>query len=315
MTPFRPLFPLLCVALVAGAATFARQHHRAALPVVAATQPANTREAWAVDLLGRLGNMQPTGATVAFLQAWHRAEGGTAAFNWLNTTQPAPGATDYNAVGVKNYPDYETGIAATVETLISDHPGYAEIVAGLQSNNIDLVMAGLRASPWGTHAGLVADVYAEIAPVVPENGAQRATGHKSNVTPTMEIGARFDTADCATWGFQAGCRHWGTDFLGAEGTPVFAPFDLTIIALGEYGPGPTWGQYVQGTLADGYVFYAGHLEGRAAMRGGDTLPAGAVLGFTNGLAHTHIQLAPPGNTGACAQDGSCVDFERYFDEH
>jgi hypothetical protein len=80
----------------------------------------------------------------------------------------------------------------------------------------------------------------------------------------MEVGAHFDTVDCGAWGFQVGCMHWGTDLLGAEGTPVAAPFDLTIIALGEYGPGPTWGQYVQGTFADGYVFYAGHLEGRPA---------------------------------------------------
>lgn len=139
--------------------------------------------------------------------------------------------------------------------------------------------------------------------------------HKSNVTPTMEVGARFDTRDCGSWGFQVGCQHWGTDLLGAEGTPVLAPFDMTIIALGEYPPGPTQGQYVQGTLPDGDVLYLGHLEGRQPMSVGDTLPAGTLLGFTNSLAHTHAQLAPPGDVGPCAQDGSCIDFERYFAEH
>src|SRR6476661_8657590 len=68
----RPLFPLLCLALVAGAATVARQH-RTAPPAVAAA-PTNEREAWALALLSRLGNDAPTQDTVAFLQAWHRAE-------------------------------------------------------------------------------------------------------------------------------------------------------------------------------------------------------------------------------------------------
>lgn len=142
-----------------------------------------------------------------------------------------------------------------------------------------------------------------------------AAGGKFNVTPTMEVGAHFDTADCAVWGFQVGCMHWGADLMGAEGTPVTAPFDLTIISLGEYGPGPTWGQFVQGTFPDGAVFYSGHLEDRQPMEVGQTLPAGTLLGYTNAYNHTHIQLAPPGNTGPCAQDGSCLDFEQYYATH
>jgi hypothetical protein len=49
--------------------------------------------------------------------AWTRAEGGTAAFNPFNTTEPWPGATDYNTALVKNYPTASAGIAATVKTL------------------------------------------------------------------------------------------------------------------------------------------------------------------------------------------------------
>lgn len=49
--------------------------------------------------------------------AWQRAEGGTAAFNAWNTTEPWPGATDYNAQGVKNYATASAGTAATVATL------------------------------------------------------------------------------------------------------------------------------------------------------------------------------------------------------
>ena len=55
------------------------------------------------------------------LRAWARAEGGTARFNPLNTTEPWPGATDYNTVGVKNYPSGAAGISATAATLVNGH--------------------------------------------------------------------------------------------------------------------------------------------------------------------------------------------------
>lgn len=49
--------------------------------------------------------------------AWARAEGGTAQWNPLNTTQSFPGATTYNSAGVKNYPSPIAGISATAVTL------------------------------------------------------------------------------------------------------------------------------------------------------------------------------------------------------
>ena len=49
--------------------------------------------------------------------AWQRAEGGSARFNAWNTTEPWPGATDYNSAHVKNYPNAYAGTAATVATL------------------------------------------------------------------------------------------------------------------------------------------------------------------------------------------------------
>lgn len=149
--------------------------------------------------------------------------------------------------------------------------------------------------------------YAVAQPIV--------VGGKYPVTPTMQTSALFESQDCAVWGFQKDCQHWGVDYMAVEGTPVSAPFDMTIIALGEYPPGPTFGQYVQGTLPDGDVLYLGHLEARQPMQAGDVLPAGTLLGFTNSLQHTHAQLAPPGNTGPCAQDGSCLDFADYYRTH
>ena len=49
--------------------------------------------------------------------AWATAEGGTAQWNPLNTTEPMIGATDYNQAHVKNYPTPIHGISATALTL------------------------------------------------------------------------------------------------------------------------------------------------------------------------------------------------------
>ena len=64
------------------------------------------------------------------LKAWAKAEGGTARFNPLNTTQPWPGSTDYNSVHVKNYPTGAAGISATATTLVNGH--YDGIVRDLR---------------------------------------------------------------------------------------------------------------------------------------------------------------------------------------
>lgn len=286
----------------------------------APSRPTADRERAAYALLATVGNTQPTEGMVQEVVVWSIAEdGGDGALerhNPWNTTmcgfgQAAPINSD-GACGVGAYATFEDGIAANAATLMQGN--FSEVRAALLSNDVEGFRQALWASPWAaSHYGYGAGWVEETQ--VQSRTRVSSTGQKYNVTPTMEIGAHFDTTDCGAWGFQVGCQHWGTDLLGAEGTPVVAPFDLTIIALGEYPHGPTWGQYVQGTFADGYVFYAGHLEGRQSMQVGQTLPAGTLLGFTNGYAHTHVQLAGPGNTGPCAQDGSCVNFEVYFKEH
>lgn len=268
------------------------------------------RERWAVDFLAGLGNETPSADTVTMVVEWTIAEDSSMdAFtrnNPLNTTQDGFEETQViNSDGVRGYSTRDAGLFAALHTVTNGL--YNDVVTALLANDAAAARRALWASPWaGSHYGYGAG-WLTYTP--------RVSSAKFMVTPTMEVGAHFDTADCGAWGFQAGCRHWGTDLPGAEGTPVYAPFDLTVIALGGYGTGPTMGQYVQGTFADGYVFYAGHLESRQRMSVGETLPAGTLLGFTNSLAHTHVQLAEPGNAGACAQDGTCVDFERYFEEH
>ncbi|HTR75369.1 MAG TPA: hypothetical protein VMH33_08960 [Solirubrobacterales bacterium] len=112
------------------------------------------------DVLREIG----AGVTTENLRAchaWQAAEGGNASWNPWNTTEPAPGAKDYNSVGVKIYPNARTGIAATVKTLLNGH--YAQILAAFSRGNQGLhVCECIDASVWGTkHAE---DVYKKLYP-------------------------------------------------------------------------------------------------------------------------------------------------------
>lgn len=87
--------------------------------------------------------------------AWMQAEGGNAKWNPLNTTHWAIGATDYNWVGVKNYPDARTGIEATAETLNygarTGQYHYARIRSRLRRNKGALgTLWAVERSTWGT---------------------------------------------------------------------------------------------------------------------------------------------------------------------
>jgi hypothetical protein len=74
----------------------------------------------------------------------------------------------YNSVGVRNYPDYETGIQATARTLTNGY--YPRTLAGLQSN-APMVDDG-EMGVWGTGGE---GIRAQLA-IAPENGAHEATG-------------------------------------------------------------------------------------------------------------------------------------------
>jgi hypothetical protein len=58
-----------------------------------------------------------TEENLQFCQAWQKREGGNAQWNPFNTTWVRPGSTDYNSVGVQNYPTSLIGIQATGKTL------------------------------------------------------------------------------------------------------------------------------------------------------------------------------------------------------
>lgn len=75
-----------------------------------------TRERFAREVLRELG-APASQRNLWALVAWMQAEGSTAKFNPLATTQAMPGATDFNSVGVKNYTSLQQGVEATAKTL------------------------------------------------------------------------------------------------------------------------------------------------------------------------------------------------------
>jgi hypothetical protein len=99
-------------------------------------------------LLASLGDPN-TGPNVQALDAWQAAEGGFIHLNPLNTTQPEPGATIWNSVGVKSYPDWPTAIRATARTLKNGL--YPKVLAALRSGTDAAAVAhAVGASQWGT---------------------------------------------------------------------------------------------------------------------------------------------------------------------
>lgn len=106
----------------------------------------------------RIGTLNPRWVN-AFVAEWARHENTDALNNPLATTLDWDGATNFNSVGVKNYPSLDDGIDATQETLMPVAPGsiryYPDLVQALLSGRIDEEARGRIASQigtWGTHS-------------------------------------------------------------------------------------------------------------------------------------------------------------------
>jgi len=122
---------------------------------------------WIVQLLRAL-NAPLTPDNFQFAEQWFQEEHGGpspnpqeqtggydqgGAYNPWDTTLQEPGSTTYNSVGVQNYPDWQTGIKATVDTLLDSSPsyGYAAIVQALRSGaSLTQLESVEDASSWGT---------------------------------------------------------------------------------------------------------------------------------------------------------------------
>jgi hypothetical protein len=100
-----------------------------------------------------------TATNRALLNAWMKAENTKAANNPLATTQSYPGATNLagNTSGVKNYPTFAAGVAATAKTLTNGR--YPGIVSSLRAGNVApnavVNRYALEFNTWGTGAGAV----------------------------------------------------------------------------------------------------------------------------------------------------------------
>lgn len=94
-----------------------------------------TRNDWSLYLLSAMGNQSPSQTVISFLNGWSASEtlaDSGATFNLLNTTEPWPGTTNFNSVGVKNYSSWNDGIQATVATLRNGY--YPELEEALRIN-------------------------------------------------------------------------------------------------------------------------------------------------------------------------------------
>jgi len=111
---------------------------------------------WHRRLLQAMG-IVPTNSRLDFLAAWAQAEGGTARFNPLNTTEKVPGSKAYNSAGVQHYSDALQGIAATLLTLRLHY--YDRLRAALAADGISALEILSRSTSdvrtWGTNPNTI----------------------------------------------------------------------------------------------------------------------------------------------------------------
>lgn len=172
----------------------------------ATSTPANmTKYTWAVALLQSLGS-PTTSNNIEFLISWANAEGGnwgnTAYFNPLNTTEPGYGGTDMNSVGVKAYPSWQQGIAATVAVMRNGL--YNGILRLLQTGHSDVqqMADAVSSSEWGTgsFSGASAGTQSAYtgAQIVPEgpsgSGSDSVDPYQSAAEPVLSL-ASLQSAD------------------------------------------------------------------------------------------------------------------------
>lgn len=160
-----------------------------------------TQDTYYAQVLAGIG-APVTQGNLNVLKAWQQAEGSSSRWNAFNTTQPskAKGTTDYNSIGVKNYPTQKAGIDATVSTLKLNY--YTAMVAALKANDQEAFIKALVASPWdGGYGGRGANktyknssVYSRFMAVNGHTGTQS----RSQATHGTVTHAGVQTVDLGT---------------------------------------------------------------------------------------------------------------------
>lgn len=108
------------------------------------------RAQWATGFLAVAGWSFSVEKQIA-LVAQAAKEGSQALNNPLDTTEGAPGATDYNAVGVKNYPSVEIGFGATLATFENGYyPELVRILSDPAGGSAVQYASSADLNTWGT---------------------------------------------------------------------------------------------------------------------------------------------------------------------
>lgn len=208
---------------------------------------------WSEELLHALGNTNPSAETVAFVEAWVRAENTRAEHNPLATTQPMPGDTCFNYLsgkcGVRNYTSRSQGLDATVKTL--QNGLYPNIVTGLLTNNPRLAHNQNELDTWGTGLFLPASV---IDTALSKLGAPYVYGARG---PDM-----FDCSGFVQW-------VWAQHGVAIPPTTFTQLPALRVITREELQPGDLI--YQQFPTDQHVVMWAGDLDGNGT---GDVINAG-----------------------------------------
>lgn len=114
--------------------------------------------------------------------------------NPLNTTQPAPGSTTVNSVGVRSFANLTSGVAATVQTLLNGN--YNSIVSSLRTSKAPEEWdpeARRELGVWGTGVAWLKGAVANVAPQVkvpPPGGVAK--------TLPWPLNGAFDPSDLLT---------------------------------------------------------------------------------------------------------------------
>lgn len=154
---------------------------------------------WADDLLEALSIPCSLGAEQA-LVAVAVEEGTRAADNPDDTTEPEPGASAYNWVGVRNYPSWNVGIAATAATLRNGY--YGAVLDALAAGDAPAIVDAWARSPWGTWQGDPAAAAATLTQVQANwasYGSRSVPGAGPATTPATPATTTEDDMPSAVW--------------------------------------------------------------------------------------------------------------------
>lgn len=252
------------------------------------TNAIQTPSQWAHAIAAAAGWPQ-TPSNITFLTYWAQAEGGnfdnTAAYNVLNTSQPATGSVNYQSGtsggGVQSYTSWNEGINATIYNLQNGFSGnpqaYNPIVSALQQGNASqaFLSGSLTSSlntwdPDGNDVAQLNKFYGGSAPAdIDASGNKGGTNTGSNA-PTTLMG------DCHSYGLSK----YGSSscIFSIPLGPCFTTCEAKAVISG--------GALVSGAvlmLVGTALLFKGGLLGTLAKAGVSAVPGGAtVLNLTGG---------------------------------